>query len=66
MAQTKAMLAELIRRFSRSTETLRNHSRLGPVAGSSPAGYRHNSDLEKNSTISELNRLAKLVGARTS
>jgi hypothetical protein len=61
MAETQATLADLVRRFFRNTRILRNHPRLGPVAGSSPAGYQHNSDLEKNRTISEFNRLTTLV-----
>src|SRR3982074_437873 len=58
MAKMQAALADFIRRLLRNTKILHDHPRLGPVAGSSPAGYQHNSDLEKNSTTSEsrLNR----------
>jgi hypothetical protein len=59
-------LADFIRGFFRNTKILSDHPRLGPVAGSSRAGYQHNSNLEKNSTISELNCLSTLVGAHTS
>jgi hypothetical protein len=40
-----------------NTKILPSRSKLGPVAGGSPAGYQHNSDPEKNSTIFEFNRL---------
>jgi hypothetical protein len=59
------MLADLIRGSFRNTKILSGHPRLGPVAGGSRAGYQHNSNLEKNSTISELNCLTTLVGAHT-
>jgi len=45
---------------------LGNHPRLGPVAGSSPAGYQHNSNLEENWMLSESNRLITLVGSHIS
>ena len=63
MAEAEGTLADLIRGFFRNTKTLSDHPRLGPVAGSSRAGCQQNSDLEKNSTISELNCLTTLVGA---
>ena len=65
MAEAEGTLADLIRGFFRNTKTLSDHPRLGPVAGSSRAGCQQNSDLEKNSTISELNCLTTLVGAHT-
>jgi len=65
LAEAQARLAALIRGFFRNTNILSDHLRLGPVAGSSRAGYQHSSDLEKNSTISELNCLTTLVGAPT-
>jgi hypothetical protein len=60
MAEAEGTLADLIREFFRNTKTLSDHPRLGPVAGSSRAGCQQNSDLEKNSTISELNCLTTL------
>jgi len=65
MAEAEGTLADLIRGFFRNTKILSDLPRLGPVAGSSRAGYQHNSNLEKNSTISELNCLTTLVGAPT-
>jgi hypothetical protein len=63
-AEASVTLADLIRAFFRNTKILSDHPRLGPVAASSLAGYQHNSDLGKNSTISEFNRPTALVGAR--